>query len=165
MWKTLLALSLAVLAGIAAASAAEVPRRRSFEETLKFVLFGDSTKSESIHKAADGTTTKLVLTESDEKACSVGMIIQQDKPNHGETKATLTLDFKAVYNWRRSASTFILEGGIKRSPVVKSIKIEWLRIDTDKAMDEKARSDELSFGRFFPLPSYQRETSKGRLKR
>jgi hypothetical protein len=150
MWKSLLALSL--LAGIGPALAQDAPRR-SFEETLKFVLFGDSTKSESIHKAADGTTTKLVLTESDEKACSAGMIIQQDKPNHGETKATLTLDFKAAWNWRRSASTFILEGGIKSSPVVKSIKIEWLRIDTDKAKDEKARSDELSFGRFFSLPS------------
>jgi hypothetical protein len=56
MRKTLLALSLAVLAGIGPALAQEVPRR-SFEETLKFVLFGDSTKSESIHKAADGTTT------------------------------------------------------------------------------------------------------------
>jgi hypothetical protein len=112
MWKTLLAMSLAVLAGIGPALAQEVPRR-SFEETLKFVLFGDSTKSESIHKAADGTTTKLVLTESDEKACAAGMIIQQDKPNHGETKATLTLDFKAVYNWRRSASSFILQGGIR----------------------------------------------------
>jgi hypothetical protein len=94
-----------------------------------------------------------VLTDSDEKACSASMIIQQDKPNHGETKATLTLNFKAVYNWRRSASSFILEGGIKSSPVLKSNKIEWLRIDTDKAKDEKARSDEPSFDSFFPLPS------------
>jgi hypothetical protein len=107
MRKNLYALSVAAVAGLAPAMAQEVPRR-SFEETLKFVLFGDSTKSESIHKAADGTTTKLVLTESDEKACSAGMIIQQDKPNHGETKTTLTLDFKTVYNWRRSASSFIL---------------------------------------------------------
>jgi hypothetical protein len=107
MWKTLLALSLAVLAGIGPALAQEVPRW-SFEETLKFVLFGDSTRSESIQKAADGTTTKLVLTPSDEEACSAGMIIQQDKPNHGETKVTLTLDFKAIYKWRRSGSVFIL---------------------------------------------------------
>ena len=82
-------------------------------------------KSESIHKAADGTTTKLMLTESDEKSCSAGIIIQQDKQKHGETKATLTLDFKAVRNWRRSASSFILEDGIKSSPVLKSNKMEW----------------------------------------
>jgi hypothetical protein len=144
--------SLATLAGIAAASAQEVPKR-SFEETLKFVLFGDSKKSESIHKAADGTTTKLMLTESDEKSCSAGIIIQQDKQKHGETKATLTLDFKAVRNWRRSASSFILEGGIMSSPVLKSNKMEWLRIDTDKAKDEKPRSNELFFGRFLRLPS------------
>jgi hypothetical protein len=152
MWKSLLALSLATVEVTTPASAQEVPRR-SFEETLKFVLFGDSTKSESIHKAADGTTTKVVLTGADEKACSAGMIIQEDKPNHGETKTALTLDFNAVYNWRRSGSVFILGGGIQSSPVAQSIKIEWLRIDNDNAKDEKARSDELSFGRFFPLPS------------
>jgi hypothetical protein len=152
MWKSLLALSLATLEITTPASAQEVPRR-SFEETLKFVLFGDSTKSESIHKAADGTTTKVVLTMSDEKACSAGMIIQEDKPNHGEIKTTLTLDFNAVHNWRRSGSVFILRGGIKSPPVAQSIKMEWLRIDNDKAKDEKARTDELSFDRFFPLPS------------
>ena len=152
MWKSLLALSLATLDITTLASAQEVPGR-SFEETLKFVLFGDSTKSESIHKVADGTTTKVVLTGSDEKACSAGMIIQEDKPNHGETKTTLTLDFDAVYNWRRSGSVFILEGGIQSSPVAHSIKIEWLRIDNDNAKNEKARSHELSFGRVFPLPS------------
>jgi hypothetical protein len=55
--------------------------------------------------------------------------------------------------WRRSGSVFILDGGIKSPPVAKSIKIEWLRIDNDKAKNEKARSAELAFGRFFPLPS------------
>lgn len=152
MWKSLLALSLATLQVTAPASAQEVPRR-SFEETLKFVLFGDSTKSESVHRAADGTTTKYVLTGADAKACSAGMIIQEDKPNHGETKTTLTLDFNAVYNWRRSGSVFILGGGILSPPVAKSIKVEWLRIDNDKAKTEKARSDELTFGGFFLLPS------------
>jgi hypothetical protein len=167
MRKILCALSFAAVAGIAPALAQEewggttpftpspwVPRR-SFEETLKFVLFGDSTKSDSIHKAVDETTTKLLLTRVDEKACSAGMIIHQEKPNYGETKTALTLDFRDVYKWSRSGSVFILEGRLKTS-VLKSIKIEWLRIDTDEAKDEKARSDVLSllsFAHSFPLPS------------
>jgi hypothetical protein len=147
---------LAVLAGISPMPAQEVARR-SFEETLKLVLFGDVTKSESLLKAADGTTIKLVLTDSDEKACSAGMIIQQDRPDHGETKATLTLDFEAVWNWRRSASSFILEGGVKGPRLLKSSKIEWLRIDTVNAKDEKARYDEFSLGNIFSLPSVGNE--------
>lgn len=150
MRKILYALSVAVLAGFAPALAQDAPRL-SFAETVKFLLFADSSKSERIHKATDGITTKLALTDSDETTCSAGMIIQQDKPNHGETKATLTLDFMAVYNWRRSGSAFILEGGI-RQPVLKSIKIEWLRIDTDKAKDEKKRSDEIFFANSFSFP-------------
>lgn len=152
MWKILLALSLAALEVATPALAQEVPGR-SFEETLKLILFGDSAKSESIHFATDGATTKVVLTGADEKACLAGMIIQEDKPNHGETKTTLTLDFDAVDNWRRSGSVFLLEGGIQSSPVVMSIKIEWLRIDNDRAKNENPRSDEFSFGRYFSLPS------------
>lgn len=144
-------LSLATLAGIAAASAQEVPKR-SFEETLRIVLFGDATKSESLHKTADGTTTRLVLTDVDEKACSAGIIIQQDKPNNGETKATVNLDFSAVVNWRTSASSVILEGGVKGPRLLKSSKIEWLRIDTVNTKDEKARFDEFSLNNIFSLP-------------
>jgi hypothetical protein len=34
------------------------------------------------------------------------MIIQEDKPNHGETKTTLTLDFNAVDNWEKVGFRF-----------------------------------------------------------
>lgn len=91
MWKSLLALSLATLEVTTPASTQEAPRR-SFEETLKFVPFGDPTKSESIHTAADGTTTQFVRTESDEKACSAGVIIQEDGPQSWKKKATLAPD-------------------------------------------------------------------------
>ena len=145
MRKVLYALCVAAVAGATSVAVqSHVTQGMSFGDTLKVILFGDATRKELLGETFfDGGTVetfKIMLTEFDDKNCTVTILNHDDKPGYGETKVTVVVDFKALTTWSRFGAGLFVNGNA-HSPVFKSVRVEWLRTDTEEAKKAKLAVD------------------------